>query len=295
MIRSARAAWMSVSALQLARFAVAVALVLTLQSVAWAQGPLRDAPRPALDVPRAADAPALDARENDPAWQAAASLTSLAPSFGGDFTEADLQPTTVRVMWDEQYLYVRFECVDAAVVAPFGDQRDADHYTGDVSEVFLDPVGDGRAVYELQVTPAGGVLDLLLLLTAEPELQENGALAWSQVDTQFWSMREWNMPGLRSAARRHEPQGDRPARWVSEFAIPAEVILRRTGRKALSAGATMRANFLRYDYAPTPPGQEARLIASNWSPVQLGCPHISAARMGELRLVEASRPQTRPE
>jgi hypothetical protein len=55
----------------------------------------------------------------------------------------------------------------------------------------------------------------------------------------------------------------------------------------------MRANFLRYDWIP---GQDEagqrRLQPQNWSPVAIGCPHISPAAMGRITLAPPGADET---
>src|ERR1051325_2524426 len=67
---------------------------------------------PSLTVPRTHTPPAIDGLLDEGTWKGAAKIVGLLPSLG--VKEADQIakiPTTVRVLWDEGYLYVSYECV----------------------------------------------------------------------------------------------------------------------------------------------------------------------------------------
>jgi len=71
--------------------------------------------------------------------------------------------------------------------------------------------------------------------------------------------------------------------WTVELAIPAAAIMKRRGLNIFVPGE-IRANFARYDYQAAPGTGERDLFPMYWSPVQFGCPHISAGLMGRLAL-----------
>lgn len=236
---------------------------------------------PRIEVPRAQLAPAIDADPEDAAWAAAAVVPRLA--LVGPGVEA---ATTVLLLWDETALYLRFVATDDGLHQPFGQTRDAKHYQGDVAEVFLDPVGDARQYYEIQVTPTGGVFDLNLLLTGEPLSHPDGRLA-GQGRRDWWSVPEWDCPDLRHAGRVLEDEFGATSGWIVDLAIPAAVVMRRLPRKTI-APMTMRANLARYDW-PTgadPAAGDQQLSTLYWAPVARGNPHVSPLAMGELVLVE---------
>jgi hypothetical protein len=135
-------------------------------------------------------------------------------------------------------------------------------------EVFLDPDGSANPVFEIVVSPANQVLDAVHLLSAPPELDDQGKMPDPFLKRHFWSFRSRDVEGLRTAVRR-DATG-----WQVEIAIPAAVILRKTGRETFQASDEIRANFLRYDWADTLEGGKT-LRQSNTSPVLTGCPHIS--------------------
>lgn len=227
---------------------------------------------PVLDVPRATTAPQINAAPLDAAWNGAVTFSDFTLSLG---TGADLKPlpTSVRVLWDEDFLYFRFECQDSDILAPFdGTERNQTLHQGDVVEIFLDVVGDGRQYFEFQFSPKNQVFDQNIVLTAEPRADENFRLLPAVVQRDFWRDPNWNCAGLKSATAK-TPDG-----WIVDIALPAKPVLKRLGQEKF-APMTLRANLLRYDW------QDKRLAPLNWAPVQCGCPHISPQAMGFLRLL----------
>lgn len=73
------------------------------------------------------------------------------------------QKTRVRACWTDEILYMRFECEDDNIVSPY-TERDDPLYEADVVECFLDPIGDGRAYYEFNVSPHNVVFDAYITI-----------------------------------------------------------------------------------------------------------------------------------
>ncbi len=241
---------------------------------------------PVWEIRKSTKTPHISADSSDPAWEGAARLDALSLGLGDGSKGLSPLPTQVLAQWDDKFLYVRFICEDSEIYTPF-EKRDEPIYQGDCAEIFLDIVGDGRQVVELQLAPNGGVFDQQILLTAEAKSDENLVLTNDVLARDFWMDLGWNMTEMKTATSRSR------GRWIADFALPAEAVLRRRGLKTF-APMTLRANFLRYDWAPDntdawglkdATGQKRRLNAHNWAPVKHGSPHISPAAMGFLRLV----------
>jgi hypothetical protein len=230
---------------------------------------------PEIDVPAATREPSVQGDPNDPAWSKAAVLPPLTEGFGVT-SPGPLPKTEIRLLWSPKALYIRYIAQDSAVIVPY-TARDADHFKGDVAEVFLDPAGTQRVWYEFQITPHNGVYDAIHLCTTEPQSGPDGVLNKDILSHNVWTFKEWNCQGLQTVA--HEIQGG----WIIEIAISPDV-LRSTGASEFHAGP-LRANFLRYDY-DNPTGPARYLL--NWSQVVTGRPHRSPARMGTLHLLPAA-------
>jgi hypothetical protein len=240
-------------------------------------------PLPVLSVPKAIQIPRMDASVDDPAWRFAAKNNGLTPPRGHDEKTPPSPPTQVSVLWDAKYLYVRFESRDNEVTTPF-QERDAFHYLGDVAEIFLDPVGDGRQYYEFQLSPRGGILDQYIVLSDDPIYDPNGRFTPEFKACSYWANLAWNCDGLLTSAKILQQDGRND--WIVEFALPASTVLKRLGQTEFKPG-TLRANFLRYDWQFLANPEKRDLVPINWSPVLFGCPHISPGRMGFLELAEA--------
>ncbi|MEX0777488.1 MAG: carbohydrate-binding family 9-like protein [Phycisphaeraceae bacterium] len=236
-------------------------------------------PQLELGVRLAAVRPLMTAVAEDPAWATATSTGELTLSPGKSAKRTTAPSTRVFLLWSPDFLYVRFVCRDDDLYSPHEATHDAWHHEGDVVEVFVDPVGDSRQWYEIQVSPAGGVMDKVAIVTAEPKSRPDGVLDDDSF-RQMWDFPEYDMAGLKTAT------GQTPGGWIADIAIPAAALCRRMEAKSLQP-MSMRANFLRYERRQQPNGG-ATLIAMNWAPVLWGHPHCSPQRMGVLRLVQAS-------
>lgn len=242
---------------------------------------------PSIQVPKAA-APSINGVIDSKEWAGAALIKSLGVCRGGKYQDkAAKLPTEVRLLWNEEALYVAFSCVDADIFST-KTQRDDFIYLEDVCEVFLDQIGDGRQYYEIQVSPNNAILDKIFILTAEPQSTPQLRLTPECCAKDLWSFLEWNMEGLRTATGRIVEDG-RTVGWTVEIAIPAKALMKRRGTDKL-APCEMRANFLRYDWQPGRDPSKREGIFLNWSPVANGCPHISPAAMGRMSLVERQAP-----
>jgi hypothetical protein len=241
---------------------------------------------PHARVPLAQITPAITAQDNDPAWANAVATGPLTPSLGTRPQDLPLPDTHVQLLWDAQWLYIRFRCIDVHLNVPFGITHDAKHFKGDVVEVFIDPVGDGRQYVEVQVNPLGGVMDVLHFVTTDALPTSTPVLPKHDWDTEHWGLVAWDMPELRTAVSS-QPSDDAGLLWITDIAIPAN-LLRRLGVNHFSPGK-MRANFLRLD-GPVDPHthKRLRLISSNWSVVPAGLPHLAPGSMGILELASLS-------
>ncbi len=97
---------------------------------------------------RVAKAPKIDGVLDDAVWKDVP-VEILVTSFDGQKTRAK---TTFQIAYDDENLYVAFDCEDADVWGTFR-KKDDPIYTEDAVEVFFDADGDGRTYNELQVSP----------------------------------------------------------------------------------------------------------------------------------------------
>lgn len=113
-------------------------------------------PDPGLySIPYASVKPAVDGNPDDPAWKNAWTWDKLYP-----FNSIDAAgPGTVfKMLWDEDYLYVAFDCVDPDIIAP-DRERDEAVFSDDCVEIFILPDFRFRAYWEIVIAPNGCIFD----------------------------------------------------------------------------------------------------------------------------------------
>lgn len=109
---------------------------------------------PEYHARKTARPPTIDGALGDAAW-ADATPVVLHNSFDGGPTHVR---TTARVLYDDRFLYVAFDCEDPDVWGTLLE-RDQAIYNQEVVEIFLDANADGRTYNELEVSPHNTVFD----------------------------------------------------------------------------------------------------------------------------------------
>lgn len=191
--------------------------------------------------PRVSPPPVIDGAVDDEVWRSAPP-TSAFTRFDANADDGALVRTTARLAWDDDYLYVAFECEDPDVWSDLTD-RDADLWEGEVVEVYLDPDGDGENYYEFEVNPRNAVIDLRIPRSIEGSPQDVEAA------------RQWNATGLRSAVRVEgtlDDRDDRDRGWSAELAIPFSA-LADSQTVPPRLGSVWRLQLLRIDRSKSLP------------------------------------------
>jgi hypothetical protein len=153
---------------------------------------------------RTETAPVLDGSLDDPCWVAAEPSGDFHLRHGDG--DVPTQPTFVRVCYDDEHLYVAFECHedDMANLSAAIAHRDADEFgEDDMAVVALDTYHDERSCYVLGCTALGTKKDF-----QSSECGRSSDVGWDAV----WSV----------ATERGED------RWTAEFAIPFSELRYRT-------------------------------------------------------------------
>ncbi|HYW41279.1 MAG TPA: carbohydrate-binding family 9-like protein [Bryobacteraceae bacterium] len=220
-------------------------------------------PIPSYGVKRAAGRIVIDGKLDEKAWQEASTIEFV---FPWDFQTGAKQKTTARLLWDDDYLYVGYECEDKDIVA-LRTERDDPTYQDDAVEIFINPRPSQTGVYfGLEMNARAVLYDYVM------------------VDARY-AFKRFNMQGVLLAtfirgtlnARGDEDQG-----WSLEVAIPwanFEELARRP-----TPGTIWTANLNRWD------GVEPDRRLSMWSdPVQPRAqPHVPA-RFGQLVFVQDAK------
>ena len=103
---------------------------------------------------RAAKPPVIDGRLDDEVWRSATAVELVRSLDGGKPSFK----TVARLAYDDENLYVAFDCEDPDVWGTLR-RRDDPIYTEEVVEIFIDADGDGKTYNEIEVSPNNTVFD----------------------------------------------------------------------------------------------------------------------------------------
>jgi hypothetical protein len=209
-------------------------------------------PPPVYAAPRTALPPSIDGRGTEPQWGKAPVAELI---FPWDSQKGAKQRTSVRLMWDETYLYALYECEDAEVTARH-IQRDDPTYLDDAVELYLNPnPKQNTAYFGMEMNALGVMYDYFM--------------AWPNAIL----LKRWNMTGYQLKTARTEKG------WSLELALAWDEFA-DAGRRPAS-GSEWKTQFVRWD------GVEPARRLSIWSDSghERPNPH-NPLRFGMLRLVE---------
>lgn len=132
-------------------FVVLPAMVLLINTdTSWAaRGPVR-----ALAAVRTDTAPVIDGKLDEPCW----SQANIAADFTNYKTERlSEEQTLVRVLYDDENLYIAFECLepDPNLIVAVERKYDQSLWEEDHVSVRLDTFHDHRCAYNFSVNPLG--------------------------------------------------------------------------------------------------------------------------------------------
>lgn len=237
---------------------------------------IRTGGTPAAEAPSVPDVPSLmagalpegstlelDGELNEAAWQSAASSRALVNTMSG--AAADFR-VTVKTLFDAEHFYVGFIVADTFLKSEF-DEHDQHLWEADVVEIMVDPDGDGRNYFELQVSPGNVSFDTRYDARRVP--QPIGHADWDS--------------GLRSGVSLRGTLNDDEADegYTVEIAIPWSAFAHGTPPATPpSAGDEWRVNFYVMDVQPD------GTRAAAWSAPRVGDFHVPG-RFGKIQFGEA--------
>lgn len=182
---------------------------------------------------RTAEPLTLDGKLNEMSWKQAESTAPFVDISGADAAKP-LYTTAVKMLWDDQYLYVGATLQEPNIQARL-TQRDTIIYHDNDFEVFLDPDGDGVQYFEIETNARGVIFDLML-----DRPYRSGGNFFVQ----------WDCPGLKTAIHcdgtLNKPN-DKDRQWSVEMAIPRAAITKNFNN-LLQAGNYWRINFSRVQW-----------------------------------------------
>ena len=161
---------------------------------------------PTYRAPKAAAAPVIDGQLDDAAWEKAP-VAQLKGSYDGRPTQLR---TLARVTWDDQFVYLAFDCEDPDAWGTL-TKRDDPIYNEEVVEAFFDANGDGRTYNELQVSPNNVQFDAAFV-AYRSDLE--AAKAWQSSFT----------TAVKVTGTVNDPS-DQDERWTAEMRIPISELM----------------------------------------------------------------------
>jgi hypothetical protein len=222
-------------------------------------------PIPTYEVRRAAAPIVIDGKLDDKAWAAAATAEL---TFPWESQTGAKQKTVARLLWDDDSLYVSYDCEDADITARF-TQRDDPTYRDDAVEIFINP------------RPAQQVVAYIgLEMNARGVLYDYLSVGVTPTSRLFF--KRFNLEGVKVAAALNGTLDDRTDKdrgWSLEASIPWVGFEEFSRRPA--AGTVWTFNLNRWD------GVEPARRMSIWSDSMQERPGPHAPqRFGEMRFVQ---------
>lgn len=176
----------------------------------------------------------VDGKPDEAAWQQAAWST--------DFTdiEGDKQPkpalrTRMKMLWDQQYLYIAAELDEPHIWGKLL-QHDTIIFHDNDFEVFIDPDGDTKEYFEIEINARNTIFDLFM-----PKPYSEGAHA----------LMTWDTKGMRTAVHINgtlNQPADKDRSWTVEMAIPFKALHLLGVPMVPQNGTTWRINFSRVEW-----------------------------------------------
>lgn len=176
------------------------------------------------------------------------------------------KPIVCKMAWDDEALYIAWDCLDDNLVAT-KTERDDHLWLEDVVEMFIDPAGSLEHYYEIIVNPLNTIFDAYQVTNAE----KNGA----DMSKSDWG---WTAEGMETAVRlqgrpksSQDPAGNDRS-WSVEMRLPFKMFEKLGVKGAPKGGDTWRMALTRYDGRDT---RNPNYEHHAWSPPYvIGNPHI---------------------
>jgi len=196
-------------------------------------------PIPTYEVHRTAKPPRIDGHLDDATWQAAKPIVFV---FPWDAQTGKKQRTVAKLAWDNDYLYVAYECDDTDITA-LHTLPDDPTYKDDAVEIFIAPPKVKNLYFGLEMNARAVLYDYLY---AFPQRL----------------FKNYDLRGVQLAAQIRGTLnlgGDQDQGWNLELAIPWRAFADLTDQPVPKPGDRWIANLNRWD------GTEPNRRLSQWS------------------------------
>lgn len=192
----------------------------------------------------------IDGKLDDSSWKVP--WTEFFVDIEGDRKQSPRFSTRAKMVWDDRYLYVGAQLQEPCVWGTL-QKHDAIIYHDNDFEIFIDPEGDNRDYYEIELNALNAVFDLLL---KKPYRDGGPALL------------DWDMKGLKTAVAVEGTLND-PKNIDSGWSIEAALPWDACARDSLPPrnGDQWRMNFSRVEWQLDASGGLGKMPgkeADNW-------------------------------
>ncbi len=178
----------------------------------------------------------IDGRDTEEAWQAIPWSEEFL-DIEGPAAPPPFLKTQVKMLWDKHYLYILARLEEPHLWATLTERESIIFQENDF-EVFIDPDGDTRHYYELEINARGTTWDLML--TRPYSLMGKPISAWDIVGLQ---------KGIHLAGTLNDPT-DTDTAWMIELAFPFKILLENNPNRSTPLhGESWRINFSRVEWA----------------------------------------------
>lgn len=187
------------------------------------------------EAARTKDPIVIDGCADESAW-ADAPWSAGFVDITGDPAKAPIYSTRVKLLWNEEALYVFADLEEPKVTASLVHRDDVIWKDNDF-EIFIDPDGDGENYYEFEFNALNTVFDLFLVRPYD-------------LSEPTFVLHHWDAQGLESAVRIKgtlNDAHDRDEGWSLEVKIPSAA-LANGFELPFVAGRTIRVGFSRVEW-----------------------------------------------
>ncbi len=184
-------------------------------------------PVPSYDVKSTRDKIVVDGKLTEKAWAQAAPITLM---FPWDFQTGKKQKTTVRVLRDQDTLYVGYEAEDTDITATH-ENRDDPTYKDDCVEIFIKPSPETDSYFGMEMNARGVLYDYFFPFPSELDKTLN----FERVQLKTI---------LRGTLNERD---DQDQSWTLEVAVPFKNFSRLAKQLPPKAGDEWRVQINRWD------------------------------------------------
>jgi hypothetical protein len=177
----------------------------------------------------------IDGKLKEEAWTRA-EWSRLFVDIEGNRQEEPRFKTRVKMLWDQSHFYIAAVLEEPHIWADL-TERDAERFTDNAFNIYIDPQGDTHGYYELRINAMNTIWDMLHTKPSR--------------DAGSKTIDSWNIQDLKSGVNLHgtlNDPNDTDSSWEIEAAIPWQALVDYADRIPPQDGDQWRVNFLRIEW-----------------------------------------------